>query len=365
MRIIHLISGGDVGGAKTHVYTLLKELNKHIDVELICLTEGAFYNGAVALGIPATLFTQKSRLDFSVLTKLAKKINTEGVDILHCHGARANFLGSKLKKKVSIPVITTIHSDFRQDFSHSFYKEKIFTWLNRRSLMDMDHYLCVSNVMKQVMIEEAYDETKMHTIYNGIETDYEGKVYDLEDHSSIVFGCATRFVQIKGTDVLLKATNRLVQKGFNPVVKIAGHGDPAYTKELKDYVKENDLDFYVEFLGFVKDMDAFYASIDVNILPSYTEGFPYSLLEGGARGIATVASSAGGIVEMIDDGVNGRLFPPGDDNRLALIMEELMHHKEALIPLGEQFRQKVEEQFSDVAMGQKHIEIYQKIIRNS
>ncbi len=135
-----------------------------------------------------------------------------------------------------------------------------------------------------------------------------------------------------------------------------------YTERLHSYVEEHELKTHVEFLGFVKDMQSFYEKIDVNILPSYTESFPYALLEGGERAIATIASRAGGIVEMIEDDVTGKLFDVGDAKTLATIMMDMINRQYDLEKLGLQFREKIHQSFSDAAMANRHVEIYTNIL---
>ena len=71
MKILHFISGGDTGGAKTHVLTLLENLKKlNIDVELLCIMEGIFTEEARELGIPVTIIPQTKRYDLSVNKKI-------------------------------------------------------------------------------------------------------------------------------------------------------------------------------------------------------------------------------------------------------------------------------------------------------
>ena len=113
MKIIHMISGGDVGGAKTHVLSLLAGLNKTEDVHLICFTEGAFAQEARRLGIPTTVLCDGSLL--SVRRRILAMIRHDGYQIIHCHGARANLMGMLLRRRAGIPVISTIHSDYRLD----------------------------------------------------------------------------------------------------------------------------------------------------------------------------------------------------------------------------------------------------------
>lgn len=358
MRVIHLISGGDSGGAKTHVLTLLEELQKKVDIQLVCLTGGPFYEEAIELGINAIVLEQKSRFDLSVTRKLTELIQSTDTDLLHCHGARANFISTFIKKKIGIPVITTVHSDYKQDFSHSLYKKIIFTNLNKYSLNRMDYYLVVTSIFKKVLKEQGFDSSRAFTIYNGIKIIDEPK----NKPDELVFGCVTRLVPIKGTHILLEAIKKCIDQGYDPKLKIAGHGTGHYVDELNEYMAKHHLEKNVDFIGFTKDIDKFFETISVNILPSYTEGMPYSLLEGGIRSKGTIASKTGGIVEMIEDRLSGRLFEVADSDELASIIIELMNNPKLAYEYGENFREKVINEFSDTVMADRHQEIYSKIL---
>jgi len=203
MKVIHLISGGDSGGGKTHVFTLLNKLKEQVNIELICLIRGPFYDEACELGIPSTLMEQKTRFDVSVVRSLADKINNEGIDLLHCHGARANFVAALLKRKVSIPLLTTVHSDYTQDFTHNSYKRLIFTTLNRFGLNRMDYYLAVTNVFTDMLVEQGFNKDKIYTIYNGISIGNQTVVDKAYTGSDMVFGCVTTLRPIKGTHILM------------------------------------------------------------------------------------------------------------------------------------------------------------------
>ena len=102
MKIMHLIRGGDSGGAKTHLFTLLDELQKYVECEVVCLIPGVFYREILDKDIKTTLFPQKNRFDLSVVKKIKNLIEEDGVDILHVHGAMANFIAQFLKKKIDI-----------------------------------------------------------------------------------------------------------------------------------------------------------------------------------------------------------------------------------------------------------------------
>ena len=114
MRVIHLIGGGDTGGAKTHVLHLLRELNRSIDAQLVCFRRGEFSDDAQRMGVPIHVIESGNPL--IGLRELRKLLEDQRVDIIHCHGARGNLMGNLLKHFIKAPVVTTVHSDYRLDY---------------------------------------------------------------------------------------------------------------------------------------------------------------------------------------------------------------------------------------------------------
>ena len=105
MKVIHLISGGDSGGAKTHVLSLLQHLNQTITAQLVCFRDGPFAEEARQMGIP-TMICGGNNV-FRTRRKLAAYIREGGYEIIHCHGSRANMIGAMLRKVTGLPVVTT------------------------------------------------------------------------------------------------------------------------------------------------------------------------------------------------------------------------------------------------------------------
>ena len=114
MKVIHLISGGDSGGAKTHVHSLLQNLSQTIDVTMVCFMDGPFAQEARELGIHTVIFSGRNLL--STYRKLRQFILDGGYQIIHCHGARGNMMGALLRRSTGLPVVSTVHSDYRLDY---------------------------------------------------------------------------------------------------------------------------------------------------------------------------------------------------------------------------------------------------------
>ena len=108
MKVIHLISGGDSGGAKTHVHSLLQNLTRTIDVTMVCFMEGPFAQEARELGIRTVVLPGRNLL--RTYRTLKRMIREEGYEIIHCHGARGNMMGALLRRATGLPVVTTVHS---------------------------------------------------------------------------------------------------------------------------------------------------------------------------------------------------------------------------------------------------------------
>ena len=116
MKVLHMISGGDKGGAKTAVFSLLLALDEQIDITVACFMEGVFFQEVQELAVRSVLFRQRFRFDLTVLPRLVRFIRAEKFDVIHAHGARANFICMMLRFWVKLPFVTTVHSDYLLDF---------------------------------------------------------------------------------------------------------------------------------------------------------------------------------------------------------------------------------------------------------
>ncbi len=372
MKVLHLISGGDGGGAKTHVITLLKKLIKEgIEVELLCIMEGIFTEEAKLAKIPTTIIKQKRRYSIKPILEIKKHIIEGKFDLVHCHGARANYIAFFIQNSIDIPFITTLHSDYKLDFKDSLYKQAIFMPINAISIRKFDYILAVTNAFKNMLLSRGFDENKLKVIYNGIDMTKDirpmpkeefFKAHNIEYNKNYTYiGIAARLQAVKGLEHFVASAKILLEKNKNLMFLIAGSG--SLEDSLKSYIKENKLEDNIKMLGFLKDIDSFYNAIDINVLTSYSESFPYALLEGARLKKATVATAVGGIPEMIKDNQTGFLIKPEDSKDIAEKIEILLKDKSLIQKFGENFYDYVSENFSDNKMAHTHIEIYKNIVK--
>ena len=319
MKVIHLISGGDSGGAKTHVLSLLQNLNKTITAQLVCFRDGPFAQEARAMGIPTEIMAGNHI--FRVRRQLTAYIRDGGYQIIHCHGSRANMIGAMLRKSTGLPVVSTIHSDYRIDYMGRPLSRLTFGTINALALRRLDYRIGVSDAMVDLLISRGFAPDRFYAIYNGIDftpaPDQGDRLAYLRglgadvDEDSVVVGIAARLNPVKDMATLIR--------GFAyahracPRLRLVIAGDGAERARLTALAQELGVERQVTFAGWISGgMDRFYSALDINTLTSLSETFSYALTEGARFHLATVSTAVGGIPNLIDTGVNGYLFTPGD-----------------------------------------------------
>lgn len=374
MKILHLISGGDTGGAKTHVLTLLTKLKSiGIDVELLCIMKGVFTDEAENAGLNVKIIPQKKRYDITVHKKIYNYINSSGADIVHCHGARANYIAMFIKHRVNVPMVTTLHSDYKLDFKDTFYKQMIFAPINAFALRRFSYIFTVTENFKNMLISRGFKSDRLYVVYNGIDFNFKPELlpreqfysnFGIEYNPAVKYvGIAARFQAVKGVSNFLEAAKIICAERNDINFVIAGSGSEE--QKFKEFIKNYSLEGKVFMIGHIKDINSFYNAVDVNTLTSFSESFPYALLEGARMKKATVSTAVGGIVEMISDGKTGFLVDAGDNNALADKIKMLADDDSLRSRIGNAFYDFAKKNFSAEKMAETHKYIYQKIVKGN
>jgi GalNAc-alpha-(1->4)-GalNAc-alpha-(1->3)-diNAcBac-PP-undecaprenol alpha-1,4-N-acetyl-D-galactosaminyltransferase len=161
---------------------------------------------------------------------------------------------------------------------------------------------------------------------------------DLECRREPLIVAVGRLTMEKGFDLLLRAFARLRQRF--PQWRVCILGDGVDRNALLQLSEELQLAQRVEFVGEVREVDAWLARASLPVPPSRREGFPNAVLEAMGMGLAVIcADCRAGPSELIRDGWNGRLVPVDDVDTLALVMAELMASPDSREALGREARQ--------------------------
>ena len=370
MKVIHLISGGDSGGAKTHVLSLLQNLNKTITAQLVCFRDGPFAEEARAMGIP-TMICGGNNIPH-LRRELAAYIRQGGYQLIHCHGSRANMIGALLRKPTGLPVVSTVHSDYKLDYMGRPFARLTFGAINAWALRHLDYRIGVSDAMVDLLIDRGFPPDRFYAIYNGIDFTpapsqgdrlayLRGLGADVEENS-VVVGIAARLNPVKDMSTLIRG----FAEGHKscPRLRLVIAGDGEERQKLEDLAKELGVEKEVTFAGWISGgMDRFYSALDVNALTSLSETFPYALTEGTRFHLATVATAVGGIPYLIDQDVNGYLFTPGDWQSLGHYLAALGNDDALRHEMGEKLYEKASSKFSIQSTVDTQLHIYEEIIR--
>lgn len=369
MKIMHIAGGGDRGGAKPHIISLCRKLMNMHELQLISMRTGEFADEAIESGVNTKIIYSKfTPADYFRLIKHVKK---EKPDIVHCHGAKANTAGALLKLFCGSTIVTTIHSDWRLDYMGSFIKRNTIGRLNSFVLKFFDYYVTVSDTFRKMLIDRGFSPTKLMTIYNGIDFEKTGGVFDRSaylkncgldyEEGDIVLGIPARLSAVKDIPTLLRAFAKA--RRTNKHIKLLVGGDGEEMPRLKALANELELGRNVCFMGWVNNVPDFFKACDIDVLCSISESFPYSVLEGIREGCAVITSDVGGMRRLIDHGINGYIFAPGDVDTFTEYILDLSSDHEKRKLFAERLYDKASENYSLDSMSRTQSGIYDRIMK--
>jgi glycosyltransferase involved in cell wall biosynthesis len=288
---------------------------------------------------------------FSKLKTVIKILKKEKYDVIHTHLSHdlgllvpALYL-SGLKSKLFL----TKHMASgigKKDFLHRFFYNRI------DGIFAISSYI-KDNVLKTCPIKKE----KVHLIPNGIDLlkYFPGK-YDKNTirekfgikKNSVVIGLIGRISPLKGHKEFILAAKKLKSLMPDAIYLVAGgasYGEESYENEIKNTVKDLDLDSQFRFLGFRKDIPEILAALDILAFPSYEESFGLTLLESMAMQVPVVAVGNAGILDIITNDESGILIPPKDADALASGILKIYNNQNTKNKIVREGRLRVEKQF--------------------
>lgn len=345
---------------------LLRELNRTDEVRLVCLRDGPLAEDARSLGIPCTAAEGGF---FRGLRAVRQELAQSGAAIVHCHGSRANLTGALLKGQTKARFVSTIHSDHRLDYLRRPPARAVYGTLNSLSLRRMDALICVSDAVKELYRSRGFHADRLYAVYNGTDTEKMPVSVNRTEwfarygvplpEGAIVVGTAARFDAVKDLPTLLRGFADAAKT--RPALRLALAGAGAEEASLRALAEALGVSQSVFFLGWVEDMDGFFASLDIHALTSLFETFPFVLTDGARYALPTVATAVGGIPALIEDGQTGLLIEPGDSPALARALGTLADDPALARTLGEALREKTLRDYSLSAMAEAQRDCYRAV----
>jgi len=368
IKILEVIRQGQIGGGESHMLDLVKFLDKStFDPFVLSFTDGPMVEKLKNAKISCKVITTLKAFDSKVIKEIEEYLKDEKINVLHAHGTRAMSNVYRPAKKLKIPIIYTIHG-------WSFHKgQSIFTQIARRLgelYLTKQSSLNIS-VSKSNQITGKNKLFSFHStvINNGIDLDkfdYNKKFGDLREElnikSNILIGFIARMTLQKAPINMLKAFYKVNKK--NPEMHLLMVGDGELVQEVKNFIKQKDLNSSVTLISFRDDVPAVLSAIDIFCLPSLWEGLPLGLLEALAMKKAVIATDVDGTKEVIKDGYNGLLIKPNHINELTAALSKLISNKQMRDKLSEAGLNTVVQKYNVINMVQLVEEKYLAVYKN-
>ncbi len=284
-------------------------------------------------------------------------------DLLCCHGYKADLVGLLAARQRGLPVIAVARG-----WTAASWRVRFYEWLDRLSLRRMDAVVCVSDGQARKVREAGVPAERLHVIRNAIRTERFGTTVApsrsfLQSFfplpRTLLIGAAGRLSPEKGFDLFVEAAGIVVRS--RPGAGFVLFGDGPLRDRLAAQIARRKLQRHVVLAGFCSDLDRWLPGFDATVLPSYTEGLPNVVLESFAARVPVVATAVGGTPEVVEDGVNGYLVPPGQPAALAGRLLELLGSETLRDHMGQQGYRRVREQFTFAAQARRYAALFEAL----
>ena len=373
-NIVYFIDGLGMGCAERLMVPILRNLDREDFVPRVCVFQVREGNPVAeeikASGISVDFLAIPYLRDLTAIPRLRDYLKHVRADLVHTQLEFADTLGNIASKLLRLPSVCTIHTMPSRPF---LFKSKIHQYLEWLCLRYFcDRVISVSEGARQhhIAISNAVPE-KVITIYNGIDLiqfqkidrEHERVVVRSElriPHQAKVFVTVAVLRELKGIQYMIRAMPIILASCPNAYYLIVGDGE--YLGALLDETEKLGLREHIIFAGMRRDIPRILSAGDIFVLPTLTEALPTVLAEAMAARLPIVASRVGGIPEMLVDGQNGRMVPPGNADDLARICNALLLNSRLRKLMGETGWNVVNKKFNIMEQVQQLKSLYLDLI---
>jgi glycosyltransferase involved in cell wall biosynthesis len=333
-RVLLLVDRLEVGGPGRLAVSLGIGLRRQgVDVRVAHLGLGDWGSLAAELaagGVPVFNLRLGRLHDPRPVVRLAAYVHRERIDVVHTHNRYAHLVGRAGAALARRPIVSTVH--YLRD-TEPGWREAIRRWLDHASARVLcSAVITVSDAQRQAYQQAAgMESARLETHRHGVDAtvfrpdpaarDRLRRTFGL-DVEALLFTTVAMLRPGKGLEYLLQAVAKM--RSRTPVARVLIVGDGEERPKLETLVAALGLTEVVRFVGVRSDVPGLLAAADVYVHPSLSEALPISVLEAMAVGLPVVASSVGGIPEIVADEQTGMLVPPAHADQLAAAMLRLL-----------------------------------------
>lgn len=362
--IVHIVFRFDYGGLENGVVNVINALNgKPYHHAIIALSEATGFKDRLQEGVPVYALNKQPGKDpgayyrlYCLLRELKPAaVHTRNIGTMDC--AFIAFLAR-------VPV--RIHGEhgwdiFDPDGTNPKYR------LMRRCLHRFVHRIVtVSDDLKRWLVDFVrIPQDKVQHICNGVDSErFRPRAKREPATGQLVVGSVTRFSAIKDPLNLVEAFIALRQDNTfaDEAAKLLMIGDGELYEQAAQLIRDARLEDSASLPGSQDNIPELLRSMDIFVLGSLREGISNTILEAMASGLPVIATDTGGNGELVEDGVNGTLVPPGDRRALAAAILGYLKDENRRIRHGNASRERVMSRFSINTMVDNYRSLYERAL---
>jgi glycosyltransferase involved in cell wall biosynthesis len=346
MKILQICSARELGGGERHLADLANGLAGRGHDLFAAIIHGSPLRAELP-SVPAKNIIElplRSSLNIVGALKLARFVRQNEIEIVHAHMARDYPLAAAVARRAGARLVLTRHVLFPLSKIH------------RLTLRHTSRVIAVSHAVAAALRDQCiFQPDKIVCIHNGIDVDrFDQSRAAVEprqpgtDKKQLV-GMIGHLAPIKGQEDFIRAAAAVCSSRDDVEFIIAGEDKSRSgnnRRQLESLIDELGLGRRISLVGWVDDVAALLATLDLFVSPSRSEPFGLSIVEAMAAGVPVIATRSEGALEIIDDEQNGRLVPIADPDALATAIDQLLSDFEECERLSENARRVVRERFS-------------------
>jgi L-malate glycosyltransferase len=305
-----------------------------------------------AAGVPILhlpVYSFRSPAAITAAWTLVRYIRQHRIRIVHTFDAPLNVFATPIARAAGTPLVLSSQRGHRDLAGQGMKK------LLRATDRIVDAIVVNCEAMRRHLVDdENVPEQKIRLCYNGIDTNrfQRHEVPTLD--GAVVIGTVCALRPEKGLDTLVRAFSRCRHPGAKLLIVGSGPFEP----ELRRLINESGIDEYCHLEPATSNVAEWLSRMDIFVLPSRSEALSNALMEAMSCGCCPVASRVGGNPELIDDGINGSLFPVDDWEGLAVQLAELIRDESLRRRFAMAATAKIHTRFTHAAAAETMQEIY-------
>ena len=368
MKVLHVISDTNIGGAGVLLTTLLQCFDRNRIQSLVALPQNSLLTERIkALEIPIhPLRYDCSRIDPRSVHELRRLAKEEHIDIVHANAALSARIAGKLEEK---RVIHTRHCCF-----------EVSGWIKRRPFSSIagafnrkfsDLAIATADAAADNLFQLGFLRERTEVIVNGSLPVRSVSDWELECYrrrfgilkGDFCVGICARLEHYKGHDVFLRAARQAMSLHPEIPFRFLIIGAGSRRAALEELAKREGIAPFVRFTGFVEDMAPIYRLLRINVNCSCgTETSCLALSEGMSAGVPFLATDFGGNCAMCGDSEAGMIYPCGDFEKLAELICGIACDRELERRMRAAALERYRKKYTAVAMSDALTAVYEKLM---